>query len=66
MAKCKSSHEWELELVHLHHANEVQGLKAQIEELTNLVRVNNEQQGLPTGDIIESAGGNLGDQGMHQ
>lgn len=42
------------------HPNEVQGLKAWIEELTNLMRVNNEQQDWPTGDIIEGVGGNSG------
>ena len=36
LAKCKSDHEQELELVRLQQANEVQELKSQIEELTNI------------------------------
>lgn len=49
VAKCKSHNEWEFELVHMLYAYKVQGLMAWIEELTNLTRVNNEQQGLLNG-----------------
>ena len=58
LAKCKSEHERESELVHMEHVNKVQGLRARIQELTILARVNNEQQGLPTGDVIEGVDGN--------
>lgn len=44
--------------------NKVQGLNAQIEELTNLARVETEQQGLSKKVIIEGANGNSGGQGQ--
>ena len=48
----------------MEQANEVQGLKAWIEELTILAMVNSEQQGLPNGDKIEGAGENSKGQGQ--
>lgn len=47
----------------MEHANKVQGLKVKIEEVTIFVRVNNEQQGIPTEDMIESVGRNSCGQG---
>ena len=64
LAKCKLDHKRDLELVHIEHANEVHGLKAWIEVLTNLARVNSEQQGLSTWAIIEGASENIGGQGQ--
>ena len=52
-----------MELVLLEHVNNVQGSKAWIEELINLVRLNSEQQGLPIGYRIEGVHGNSGSQG---
>lgn len=61
--KCKLDHVCELELVRMEHVNEVQGLRARIEELTILARVNNEHQGLSAMDVIDDAGRNSGGQG---
>ena len=63
LAKCKSYHEKALVLGYLEHTNKVQGLKAWVEELTIFVRVNIEQQGLPTEDVIEGASRNSCGQG---
>lgn len=52
LEKCRLVHKWEYKLVCNEYANEVQGLRAHIEELTHFVTVNNGQQDLPNGDIM--------------
>lgn len=56
LAKCKSDNEHESELVCMEHMNEVQRLKAHIEELIVPVKVSSEVQGLPSRDIIKDIG----------
>jgi hypothetical protein len=63
LAKCKLDHVCELELVRMEHAYKVQGLRARIETLTILARVNNEHQGLSARDVFEDICGNSGGQG---
>lgn len=61
---CKLEHEQELELVCMGHENEVCRVKAQIEELTNLARVNIEQQSIPSRPVVGTRARNLRDHGQ--